>query len=116
MWSARGGELPMVQALVAHGANVNARDRQTGETVLMWAVRGAHLPVIRYLVGHGAQVNAWNTGNHGAYTALMVADEAVRILKRQRDRGFASERTDLDLYVKDEQKIVQFLQHAAAEG
>ena len=114
MLSARAGEITMVQALMAHGANANARARD-GKTVLMQAVSGGHLPTIKYLVAHGADVNAKAHGNRGLYTASMLAQEGVRTLRRQRDRGPASERATLVQYVTREEAIVQFLRQARAK-
>ena len=48
----------IASTLVAHGANVNARDNK-GETALMWAASGGdNVEVTRVLLAHGADVNA----------------------------------------------------------
>jgi len=60
---------PVVQALLAKGADVNDKD-SNGETALMWASRFGHLGVVQVLLAKGADVNA-KMGN--GRTALMVA-------------------------------------------
>ena len=51
------GNLEVVQWLVEHGADVNAKDND-GCTVLHSAVENGNLDVINYLVKHGADINA----------------------------------------------------------
>jgi len=48
---------PVVQALLAKGADVNDKD-SNGETALMWASRFGHLGVVQVLLAKGADVNA----------------------------------------------------------
>jgi WD40 repeat protein/ankyrin repeat protein/serine/threonine protein kinase len=51
------GNLDLVQALLAKGANVNAR-RKDGATALMMASEKGHLAVMQVLLDKGAEVNA----------------------------------------------------------
>ena len=55
--AAEKGNLGEVRALLAKGANVNARDKD-GITALMMAASGGHLDVVRVLLAQGADVNA----------------------------------------------------------
>ncbi|HMF16934.1 MAG TPA: ankyrin repeat domain-containing protein, partial [Gemmataceae bacterium] len=65
----REGDLPVVQALLDGGADVNAKD-EVGTTVLMHAVLDADLGVVKLLLSKGADANAQN--KNGA-TALLWA-------------------------------------------
>ena len=61
MTAARTGNVEAVRALVARGADVNARERWFGETALMWAAAENHADVVRLLVEAGADVRARST-------------------------------------------------------
>ena len=54
MTASRTGIVDAVKTLIAHGANVNARERWLGETALMWAAAENHAAVVRALVAAGA--------------------------------------------------------------
>jgi uncharacterized protein len=58
MTCARAGSLQAVTALLAHGANVNAKENSHDQTALMWAVAGRHPDVVEALIEHGADVHA----------------------------------------------------------
>ena len=51
------GQLAVVEVLLAHGADVNARDGD-GYTALFWAARGGRAAVVELLLAHGADVAA----------------------------------------------------------
>ncbi|MBW8056904.1 MAG: ankyrin repeat domain-containing protein [candidate division NC10 bacterium] len=51
------GDIEKVKALLAHGADVNARTDQ-GRAALMFAAIAGHTEVARLLLAHGADVNA----------------------------------------------------------
>ncbi len=55
--AAKSGTLPVVRALVANGADVNAVNRY-GETPLMYACENKKLAMVRYLTARWADVNA----------------------------------------------------------
>ena len=63
------GSVEAVKSLVAHGADVNAKEAG-GQTPLMWALEQRHPEVVRVLVDHGADVNAISAGG---FTALLFA-------------------------------------------
>lgn len=65
-----GGNLQVVNFLLEHKANVNAKSKSFGDTPLMGAAGGGYLKVAKTLLYHGAQVNL--TDNMGQ-TALMWA-------------------------------------------
>jgi ankyrin repeat protein len=80
-----------VKALIAHGANVNAKEQWQEQTALMWAAAENHAGAIKALVAAGADLNAhskvlsfpdykYETNGmavfllpHGGWTALMYA-------------------------------------------
>lgn len=58
MTAARTGSVGAVKALLARGADVNARDAVHGQTALMWAVAHNHAEVARILIEKGADLHA----------------------------------------------------------
>src|SRR5262249_14677060 len=57
MTAARTGRIDAVRLLLAHGADVNARDSRRGQTALMWAAAQNNTEVIRTLIAAGADVH-----------------------------------------------------------
>jgi ankyrin repeat protein len=57
MLAAHIGALPIAKLLLAHGANVNAREQWQGQTAVMWAAAQNYPQMTQLLVDHGAQVN-----------------------------------------------------------
>jgi len=57
MTAARTGRPEVLKALLAHGADLKARENWYGETALMWAAAENHVDAIKVLVEHGADVN-----------------------------------------------------------
>jgi ankyrin repeat protein len=85
--AATKGDLAAVQALLAKGANVNARDNH-GKTPLMVAAFQGHVSVVKSLLAKGADINAkdsldgstalsWAECNHDA-----KALEVIEVLER----------------------------------
>jgi ankyrin repeat protein len=70
MMTVRTGNVDIVKSLLAHGANVNAKESVRGQTALMWAVAEKHPEVARLLIDHGADVHARSTGG---FTPLLFA-------------------------------------------
>ena len=58
MTAARTGSVPIVQALLASGANVNASESLHAQNALMWAIAQQHAEVVRLLIAGGADVHA----------------------------------------------------------
>src|SRR5690606_4719877 len=58
MLAARAGTPAVAQALLEHGADVDAREPHYGQTPLMVAVREGHLEVVELLLAAGADVDA----------------------------------------------------------
>ena len=58
MTAALSGNVAMVKALLARGADVNAATVETGQTALMWAASEEHRDVMRELIAAGADVHA----------------------------------------------------------
>jgi ankyrin repeat protein len=70
MVAARTGDVETVAVLLAHGATVNTKEPERGQTALMWAVAEAHPAVAKVLVENGANVDARSTGG---FTPLLFA-------------------------------------------
>jgi ankyrin repeat protein len=58
MMAAQGGNADVVKALIARGADVNAKEKVKNETALMIAASYGRADVIRALTAHGAELAA----------------------------------------------------------
>ena len=76
MTAARSGNVAVVQALLAHGARVDAVEQWRGQTALMWAAAENNADVVRALVKAGAAVDA---RSKAGFTALLFAARAGQI-------------------------------------
>jgi ankyrin repeat protein len=56
--AARSGNTAVMQLLLGHGGDANAKEPGRGQTALMWAVAEKHADVARVLIAHGADVKA----------------------------------------------------------
>ena len=63
MYAAGGGHLPVVEALLAKGADVEAKD-EDGFTALMQAAYGGHLPVVEALLAKGPRLEIVGAGRN----------------------------------------------------
>lgn len=54
------GHLPIIQLLVSHGANVNAKDLKNEDSPLMKAAEANQMPIVKFLIDKGAQLDAAN--------------------------------------------------------
>jgi ankyrin repeat protein len=61
MTAARTGTVESARVLLAHGAQVDARESWRGQTALMWAAAQRHPDMVKELIAHGADVNARST-------------------------------------------------------
>jgi ankyrin repeat protein len=91
MRAAKGGDVAMMDALLAKGANVHQR-MPNGMTPLLFAVSPSRrkpvseaLAAAKLCLDHGADVNAWDaSGSTALHLAVATSDELVRFLV---DRG-----------------------------
>lgn len=58
MYACSNGCLKIIEFLVDHGADIEARDYDNGETALFFAVRFNHVNVVKYLLSRGADRDA----------------------------------------------------------
>lgn len=58
MTAARSGNPIVLKLLIAHGADVSAREESKGQSALMWAAAAGNNDVITVLVENGAELNA----------------------------------------------------------
>jgi ankyrin repeat protein len=58
MTAARTGSLPSVRALLSHGALVDGKEEERGQTALMWAAAEGHAAVVQALIAAKADVQA----------------------------------------------------------
>ncbi|MEZ5419941.1 MAG: ankyrin repeat domain-containing protein [Vicinamibacterales bacterium] len=89
--AAAAGSRALVDALVAHGAEVDAREPQWGQTPLMFAAAAGRADVVRALVAHGADPGAsGKVVDLVARNKLDAADSRARnqrIAQLQRERA-----------------------------
>ena len=74
MTCARAGGFEAVKALVASGADVNAREREHDQTALMWAAAERHPDVVRLLIDAHADIRARSR----AYPQTVVGEQTQR--------------------------------------
>ena len=72
MTAARTGRADAVEVLLAHGAEVNARERFRGQTALMWAAAHGGDAAVETLIGAGADVHAVSHGPVQRVTGLDI--------------------------------------------
>jgi ankyrin repeat protein len=70
MVAARTGKVDAVNALLARGADPNAKENWRGQTALMWAAAEGHAAVIQILIARGADVHA---RSNGGFTPILFA-------------------------------------------
>ncbi|KAL3451391.1 ankyrin repeat-containing domain protein [Aspergillus insuetus] len=86
VWAAQGGQLVVVQFLLAHGANpwgVRVSHRGGPRSSLAAAVHGGNAAIVSLLLDHGVDANAV----HDRQTVLLDAIKSESIFKILLDRG-----------------------------
>ena len=76
MTAARTGKVDAVKALLAHGADVNAKEPRRGQTALMWAAAEGNVEVVEALLRAGADFHA---RLDSGFTPLLFAVREGRI-------------------------------------
>ena len=71
MTAARTGNVAVIKALVARGANVRARERRKGQDALMWAAAENNAAAVTALIEAGADRDSRSNG--GAFTPFLFA-------------------------------------------
>ena len=71
-WAAWHSNDDLVRELIARGADVNARARDTGGSVLLWALRNGSDAVVLTLLNAGADVMAVNDYGLAVMDALLA--------------------------------------------
>ncbi|MBK5912127.1 hypothetical protein CCR85_11575 [Rhodothalassium salexigens] len=91
--AADNGSLKMTEFLLENGANVNIKDRQSGETALMHFTRRGHLAGVETMLKAGADPDV--TDRNGE-TALMKAARLrrFRVVEALLDAGADVDKTD----------------------
>jgi ankyrin repeat protein len=57
MMAARTGRVPILDVLLANGANIDAKEKLRGTTALMWAAANQNPDAVRFLISRGADIN-----------------------------------------------------------
>jgi ankyrin repeat protein len=70
MTAARTGKVAAVQALLSHGAKVDATESRFGQTALMWAAAEGNVEAVQALVKAGADIHARSVSG---FTPLLFA-------------------------------------------
>jgi uncharacterized protein len=69
------GDLPIVEYLLAKGANVNARDTESNETALTNAVKQRHTAIVKALIAAKADVSLRDKFDFNAFTTAVAGGD-----------------------------------------
>lgn len=105
-----GNETNEIKSLIEQGADVNARDKESGETPLMYAcgsydydkLGNGNLELARFLISKGADVNARDIDVGGTALGIAALSGNVEITKLLIDNG-------ADVNAKDSQGITPLI-------
>src|SRR5262249_30682161 len=75
--------IPVMELLVARGANINARDENQG-TLLMYFARRGNAEAVRWRVAHGADSDGRNKSGKTALEIGRKHAEIARLLRKSR--------------------------------
>jgi ankyrin repeat protein len=75
MSASRAGAVAVVKTLLAHGANIDAKEHSRDQTALMWAVAQQHAEVVKVLVEAGADFGSRTRSRHERATSGVYRDE-----------------------------------------
>jgi ankyrin repeat protein len=116
------GHVSSAEALLAHGADVHARSRNSmGNTALHAAAAGRNVDVVAVLLAHGADVNARQNGGWTAlHSAAQNGDVAIAKLLlahgAERDCRADNQQTALDLAMTKGRQEMSDLLAPGSEG
>jgi ankyrin repeat protein len=84
--AAKNGSVADVEAALADGADINAKDVGNGITALIWASQNNHIDVVKLLLDNGADVNVKNS--NGVTSLIMaIQNSSTDIVKLLLDKG-----------------------------
>jgi outer membrane protein assembly factor BamB len=98
--AAKRGDAAVVEALLAKGAEVNAKTRYGG-TALAFAADKGHLQVVRILLKHKANVNAKDSFYSATPFSWALSKEHIEIIKALLEAGATGADTALLTAVRD---------------
>jgi outer membrane protein assembly factor BamB len=114
LWAAaRKGDAPAVKALLAQGADVNAKLRY-GATALSYAADRGHLEVIKVLVEHGAALNIKDTFYNSPPLLWAAYNGHTEVVKFLLEKGSEGKETALSIGV--ENNNIEMVKAALAVG
>jgi len=114
LWAAaRKGDAPAVKALLAKGADVNAKLRY-GTTALSYAADRGHLEVVKVLVEHGAEVNIKDTFYNSPPLMWAAYNGHTEVVKFLLEKG--SEGKETALMIGIENNNLEMVNAALAVG
>ena len=118
--ASKNGNAPLVETLVAGGADPNAATTN-GTTALMFAAQAGNAPAVKALLDRGADVNAKEKVKGETpltFAAAYGRADVIRLLtSRGADTKVATKVVDLTAFNKEEQeRLAMFQQQQAARG
>jgi ankyrin repeat protein len=109
-FACQDGDLKIIRALLAKGANIEASDGGDHRTPLMAAASEGHVDAMRFLLEHGAKLEAKDDGGN---TALVWAARSgdVPSVKLLLDRG-----ADVNVRDRDGETLLQLVAQTSSPG